>query len=49
MVDELLRDFLDGLFARYQEIVDAEPNPLDVSRACSWPRSRPSSTGTPRS
>jgi AcrR family transcriptional regulator len=29
MVDELLRDFLDWLFARYQQIVDSEPNPLD--------------------
>lgn len=29
MVDELLRGFLDGLFARYGEIVDTEPNPLE--------------------
>ena len=29
MVDEVLRDFLDWLFARYQEIVDTEPNPLE--------------------
>jgi AcrR family transcriptional regulator len=29
MVDELLREFLDWLFARYQEIVDTEPNPLE--------------------
>ncbi|QLL07042.1 TetR family transcriptional regulator KstR2 [Mycobacterium vicinigordonae] len=29
MVDELLRGFLDWLFARYREIVDSEPNPLE--------------------
>jgi len=29
MVDEVLRDFLDWLFARYQHIIDTEPNPLD--------------------
>ncbi len=29
MVDEVLRGFLDWLFARYQEIIDTEPNPLD--------------------
>ncbi|OBE96600.1 TetR family transcriptional regulator [Mycolicibacterium elephantis] len=29
MVDEVLRDFLDWLFARYQQIVDTEPNPLE--------------------
>lgn len=29
MVDEVLRTFLDWLFARYQEIVDTEPNPLE--------------------
>jgi AcrR family transcriptional regulator len=29
MVDELLREFLDWLFSRYQEIVAAEPNPLE--------------------
>jgi AcrR family transcriptional regulator len=29
MVDELLRGFLDWLFARYQEIVETEPNPLE--------------------
>jgi AcrR family transcriptional regulator len=29
MVDELLRDFLDWLFARYQEVVATEPNPLE--------------------
>jgi AcrR family transcriptional regulator len=29
MVDELLRGFLDWLFARYQEIVATEPNPLE--------------------
>ncbi|MGH3562194.1 MAG: TetR family transcriptional regulator KstR2 [Mycobacterium sp.] len=29
MVDEVLRDFLDWLFGRYQEIVDTEPNPLE--------------------
>ncbi|WP_326544993.1 TetR family transcriptional regulator KstR2 [Mycolicibacterium sp. ND9-15] len=29
MVDEVLRGFLDWLFARYQEIVDTEPNPLE--------------------
>jgi AcrR family transcriptional regulator len=28
MVDEVLRGFLDWLFARYQEIIDTEPNPL---------------------
>jgi TetR/AcrR family transcriptional regulator, cholesterol catabolism regulator len=29
MVDDVLRGFLDWLFARYQEIVDTEPNPLE--------------------
>lgn len=29
MVEEVLRDFLDWLFGRYQEIVDTEPNPLE--------------------
>ena len=29
MVEEVLRDFLDWLFARYQEIVETEPNPLE--------------------
>src|SRR5260370_15679926 len=29
MVDELLRGFLDWLFARYREIVNSEPNPLE--------------------
>jgi len=29
MVDELLRGFLDWLFARYQEIVEGDSNPLD--------------------
>ena len=29
MVDELLRSFLDWLFARYREIVDSEANPLE--------------------
>lgn len=29
MVDEVLRGFLDWLFARYQEIVDTQPNPLE--------------------
>ncbi|BBZ31508.1 TetR family transcriptional regulator KstR2 [Mycolicibacterium confluentis] len=29
MVDEVLRSFLDWLFARYQEIIDSEPNPLE--------------------
>jgi len=29
MVDELLRGFLDWLFARYREIVDSESNPLE--------------------
>lgn len=29
MVDEVLRDFLDWLFARYQEVIDTEPNPLE--------------------
>jgi len=29
MVEEVLREFLDWLFARYQEIVDTEPNSLE--------------------
>jgi TetR/AcrR family transcriptional regulator, cholesterol catabolism regulator len=29
MVDEVLRSFLDWLFARYQQIIDTEPNPLE--------------------
>ncbi|BBX20925.1 HTH-type transcriptional repressor KstR2 [Mycolicibacter terrae] len=29
MVDEVLRDFLDWLFARYQQIVDHETDPLE--------------------
>jgi AcrR family transcriptional regulator len=29
MVDEVLRGFLDWLFARYQQIIDTEPNPLE--------------------
>ena len=29
MVDEVLRDFLDWLFDRYQQILDSEVNPLD--------------------
>ncbi len=29
MVDELLRGFLDRLFARYREIMDSETNPLE--------------------
>lgn len=29
MVDEVLRDFLDWLFDRYQQIVANEPNPLE--------------------
>lgn len=29
MVDELLRSFLDWLFARYQEIIDTQPNPVE--------------------
>ncbi|OBB06261.1 TetR family transcriptional regulator [Mycobacteriaceae bacterium 1482268.1] len=29
MVEEVLRDFLDWLFDRYQEIVDTQPNPLE--------------------
>ena len=29
MVEEVLREFLDWLFGRYQEIVDTEPNPLE--------------------
>lgn len=29
MVDEVLRGFLDWLFARYQQIVETEPNPLE--------------------
>jgi TetR/AcrR family transcriptional regulator, cholesterol catabolism regulator len=28
MVDEVLRDFLEWLFARYQRIIDTEPDPL---------------------
>jgi TetR/AcrR family transcriptional regulator, cholesterol catabolism regulator len=28
MVDEVLRNFLDWLFLRYQHIIDTEPNPL---------------------
>jgi AcrR family transcriptional regulator len=28
MIDEVLREFLDWLFERYQEIIDTEPNPL---------------------
>ncbi|KWX19952.1 MULTISPECIES: TetR family transcriptional regulator KstR2 [Mycolicibacterium] len=28
MVEEVLKDFLDWLFARYQQIVDTEPTPL---------------------
>jgi TetR/AcrR family transcriptional regulator, cholesterol catabolism regulator len=28
MVEEVLRDFLDWLFTRYQEIVETEPDPL---------------------
>ncbi|MDT5011562.1 MAG: TetR/AcrR family transcriptional regulator, cholesterol catabolism regulator [Mycobacterium sp.] len=29
MVDEVLRGFLDWLFARYQHIIDTQPNPLE--------------------
>ncbi|WP_067976338.1 TetR family transcriptional regulator KstR2 [Mycolicibacter icosiumassiliensis] len=29
MVDEVLRDFLDWLFARYQQIVDSETDPME--------------------
>ncbi|OBI06975.1 TetR family transcriptional regulator [Mycolicibacter heraklionensis] len=29
MVDEVLRDFLDWLFARYQQIIDQESDPLE--------------------
>lgn len=29
MVDEVLRGFLDWLFARYQQIIDTEANPLE--------------------
>ena len=29
MVDEVLRDFLDWLFDRYQQIIDSHANPLD--------------------
>ena len=29
MVEEILRDFLDWLFARYREIIDTEPDPLE--------------------
>ena len=49
MVEEVLRGFLDWLFARYQEIVDREPIRWSGSRGCSWRRSRRSRTGTRRS
>ena len=29
MVDEVMREFLDWLFERYQQIIDTEPNPLE--------------------
>ena len=29
MVDEVLRGFLDWLFARYQEIIDTQPDPME--------------------
>lgn len=29
MVDEILRNFLDWLFDRYQHVIDTEPNPLE--------------------
>lgn len=29
MVDEVLRNFLDWLFDRYQRIIDTEPNPME--------------------
>src|SRR4051812_9929719 len=29
MAEEVLRDFLDWLFTRYQELVDGEPDPLE--------------------
>ncbi|HEY7054265.1 MAG TPA: TetR family transcriptional regulator KstR2 [Mycobacterium sp.] len=29
MVDEVLRGFLDGLFASYEQIIEGEPNPLE--------------------
>jgi TetR/AcrR family transcriptional regulator, cholesterol catabolism regulator len=29
MVDDLMRGFLDWLFARYREIIDGEPDPLE--------------------
>ena len=29
MAEEVLRDFLDWLFTRYQEIVDGEADPLE--------------------
>jgi len=29
IVDEVLRGFLDWLFARYREIIDTQPNPLE--------------------
>ena len=32
MVDEVLRDFLDWLFGRYQRIIDSEPDPLERLR-----------------
>ena len=40
MVDEVLRGFLDWLFARYQQIVDTNRIRWSGSRACSWRRSR---------
>jgi hypothetical protein len=32
MVDEVLHDFLEWLFARYQRIIDTEPDPLQRLR-----------------
>ena len=49
MVDEVLRGFLDWLFERYEQIVERNPTRWNGSRACSWPRSRRSKTGTRRS
>lgn len=43
MVDELLRGFLDWLFARYRDIVDSTANRRSGCRACSWRRLRRSS------
>ena len=48
MVEEVLRDFLDWLFARYQEIVETRPNPLERLKGPVWRRSGDRGTATPR-